>query len=435
MSFEENTICAIATASGGAIGIVRVSGKDALFNTDAIFRAINGKSLVDAKPNTIHYGEIINQHGEIIDDVLVAVYHAPFSYTGEDAVEIMCHGSLYILQMVVQLLCLQGCVLAQPGEYTQRAFLNGKMDLSQAEAVADLIASSNVATHRLAISQMRGGYSQELRTLREQLLEMTALLELEIDFSEEDVEFANRQQLFYLAQKVDKKISNLVESFRLGNVLKNGIPVAIIGQPNVGKSTLLNRLLHEDKALVSEVRGTTRDAIEDSIFIQGILFRFIDTAGIHTTDDVVESMGIERTLKKAQEADVIIMMKEPGVEYPNISVSQNQYVIRIENKTEEFQALTGIGVDKLEENLVKYAQSRQQTDSDIIVTNVRHIEALRLALSDIQRVEQELTDGYTTSDIIVIDLHGCINHLAEITGDITSDETLHSIFSRFCIGK
>lgn len=428
------TICAISSGERGAIGIIRVSGTDAINIADKIFIAQSGSSLTQAKGYTVHYGTICN-NDEPLDDVIVIVYRAPHSYTGEDSVEIMCHGSSYIQQTILELLMQNGCHMAQPGEYTRRAFLNGKMDLSQAEAVADLISSSNQATHRMAISQMRGGFSAKLQELRQQLLQMTTLLELEIDFSEEDVEFADRQQLMQLVQSVDSTLSNLVDSFRAGNAIKNGIPVAIVGEPNVGKSTLLNQLLHDDRAIVSEVRGTTRDTIEDTITIGGILFRFIDTAGIHDTADIVESMGIERTKRKVREAQIIIMMCEPGVAYPDIEVNDDQFIIKIENKTATFQAISGLGIPELEQQLLDHARQLQHTDSDIIVTNLRHVEALRIALQSIRTVKHQLTTPHTSADIIALDLHQCIDSLAEITGTITSDDTLHSIFKNFCIGK
>lgn len=428
------TICAISSGERGAIGIIRVSGTDAINIADKIFIAQSGSSLTQAKGYTVHYGTICN-NDEPLDDVIVIVYRAPHSYTGEDSVEIMCHGSSYIQQTILELLMQNGCHMAQPGEYTRRAFLNGKMDLSQAEAVTDLISSSNQATHRMAISQMRGGFSAKLQELRQQLLQMTTLLELEIDFSEEDVEFADRQQLMQLVQSVDNTISNLVDSFRAGNAIKNGIPVAIVGEPNVGKSTLLNQLLHDDRAIVSEVRGTTRDTIEDTITIGGILFRFIDTAGIHDTADIVESMGIERTKRKVREAQIIIMMCEPGVAYPDIEANDDQFIIKIENKTATFQAISGLGIPELEQQLLDHARQLQHTDSDIIVTNLRHVEALRIALQSIRTVKHQLTTPHTSADIIALDLHQCIDSLAEITGTITSDDTLHSIFKNFCIGK
>lgn len=428
------TICAISSGERGAIGIIRVSGTDAINIADKIFIAQSGSSLTQAKGYTVHYGTICN-NDEPLDDVIVIVYRAPHSYTGEDSVEIMCHGSSYIQQTILELLMQNGCHMAQPGEYTRRAFLNGKMDLSQAEAVADLISSSNQATHRMAISQMRGGFSAKLQELRQQLLQMTTLLELEIDFSEEDVEFADRQQLMQLVQSVDSTLSNLVDSFRAGNAIKNGIPVAIVGEPNVGKSTLLNQLLHDDRAIVSEVRGTTRDTIEDTITIGGILFRFIDTAGIHDTADIVESMGIERTKRKVREAQIIIMMCEPGVAYPDIEANDDQFIIKIENKTATFQAISGLGITELEQQLLDHARQLQHTDSDIIVTNLRHVEALRIALQSIRTVKHQLTTPHTSADIIALDLHQCIDSLAEITGTITSDDTLQSIFKNFCIGK
>lgn len=428
------TICAISSGERGAIGIIRVSGTDAINIADKIFIAQSGSSLTQAKGYTVHYGTICN-NDEPLDDVIVIVYRAPHSYTGEDSVEIMCHGSSYIQQTILEFLMQNGCHMAQPGEYTRRAFLNGKMDLSQAEAVADLISSSNQATHRMAISQMRGGFSAKLQELRQQLLQMTTLLELEIDFSEEDVEFADRQQLMQLVQSVDSTLSNLVDSFRAGNAIKNGIPVAIVGEPNVGKSTLLNQLLHDDRAIVSEVRGTTRDTIEDTITIGGILFRFIDTAGIHDTADIVESMGIERTKRKVREAQIIIMMCEPGVAYPDIEANDDQFIIKIENKTATFQAISGLGIPELEQQLLDHARQLQHTDSDIIVTNLRHVEALRIALQSIRTVKHQLTTPHTSADIIALDLHQCIDSLAEITGTITSDDTLHSIFKNFCIGK
>ena len=443
------TICAISSGERGAIGVVRVSGSDAVSIAAKIFTPRTPKPLTLAKGYTVHYGTI-SADGQPLDDVIAIVYRAPHSYTGEDAVELMCHGSSYIQQAIIELLIENGCRMAQPGEYTRRAFLNGKMDLSQAEAVADLISSSSQATHRMAISQMRGGFSAKLSQLRDQLLHMTSLLELEIDFSEEDVEFADRQQLLHLAQSVDTTLATLVDSFRAGNAIKNGIPVAIIGEPNVGKSTLLNQLLHDDRAIVSEVRGTTRDTIEDTITIGGILFRFIDTAGIHHTTDIVESMGIERTRQKVRQAQIIIMMREPGVNYPDVEISEEQYVINVLNKCDKqsqdltatqpdnlitISALTGLGIQELEQQLLDYARQLQHTDSDIIVTNLRHVEALRLALQSIRKVELQLTDNLTTGDIIALDLHQCIDSLAEITGNITSDDTLHSIFKNFCIGK
>lgn len=375
----------------------------------------------------MHYGTITD-----LDEVIVSVCRAPHSYTGEDTVEISHHGSPYIQQSIIQLLIEKGCMMAQPGEFTQRAFLNGKMDLSQAEAVADLIASTNKASHRVAMTQMRGGYSNKLSELRNQLLEMTSLLELELDFSEEEVEFADREKLLNLAHQIEHEISYLSSSFADGNAIKNGISVAIIGAPNVGKSTLLNQLLHEDRAIVSSIQGTTRDVIEDTITIQGILFRFIDTAGIRHTDDTIEKLGIERSIKAAEKAQIIILMTEPGVPYPNITPNENQHVIEVINKSELFQALDGIGLSWLEDELVKAAP--KLPEDSILVTNLRHKQALDLALTDIQRSIQSL-EFNLPGDLIAEDLHQCLSHLSEIIGQVTNDEVLGNIFSHFCIGK
>lgn len=418
-----STICAPSTAPGGAIGIIRISGPESLSITSSIF----SKDLNNAKGYTMHYGTITD-----LDEVIVSVCRAPHSYTGEDTVEISHHGSPYIQQSIIQLLIEKGCMMAQPGEFTQRAFLNGKMDLSQAEAVADLIASTNKASHRVAMTQMRGGYSNKLSELRNQLLEMTSLLELELDFSEEEVEFADREKLLNLAHQIEHEISYLSSSFADGNAIKNGISVAIIGAPNVGKSTLLNQLLHEDRAIVSSIQGTTRDVIEDTITIQGILFRFIDTAGIRHTDDTIEKLGIERSIKAAEKAQIIILMTEPGVPYPNITPNENQHVIEVINKSELFQALDGIGLSWLEDELVKAAP--KLPEDSILVTNLRHKQALDLALTDIQRSIQSL-EFNLPGDLIAEDLRQCLSHLSEIIGQVTNDEVLGNIFSHFCIGK
>lgn len=426
------TICAISTAKGGAIGIVRVSGSKAIQTVDNIFRGSH--AIKDAKPFTVHFGQIIDsaKQDEIIDEVLVSIFRAPHSYTGEDCVEISCHGSSYILQRVIELLIKQGCVLAKPGEYTQRAFLNGKMDLSQAEAVADLIASQNAAMHRVAMNQMRGAFSKRLAELRNELLELTSLLELELDFSEEDVEFADREKLFNLAANIEEEISRLVDSFTTGNAIKNGIPVAIIGAPNVGKSTLLNQLLHDDRAIVSDIQGTTRDIIEDTMTLHGHLFRFIDTAGIRHTSDKIEKMGIERSLRAAEKAHIIILVTEPGVPFPKIVIREDQHIIEVINKSDEFQALTGLGMDWLEQELIKCIPV--QSEDTVLVTNIRHKQALSLALSDIQRAKQSL-EYQMSGDIISEDLRLCLTHLAEIVGEISTDDVLGNIFSKFCVGK
>ena len=431
-----DTICALATAPGGALGIIRISGDHSLEILSHIF----SKDLTTVPPNTIHYGHIIvppligGGQGEALDEVLVSVFHAPHSYTGEDSVEISCHGSRYILNKVLELLIQNGCRMANPGEYTMRAYLNGKMDLSQAEAVADLIASSNRATHQMAMRQLRGGISTELSRLREQLLKLTSLLELELDFSDhEDLEFANRSELLALAQQTDTHITRLSDSFHTGNALKNGIPVAIVGAPNVGKSTLLNALVGEERAIVSDIQGTTRDAIEDTIQLGGITFRFIDTAGIRHTDDQIELMGIDRSIAAAKLAQIILMMTQPGIPYPDIPIRDNQTLIRIENKTEHFQAKFGVGLDQLRQKLIDAAP--KTSDSDIIVTNARHYEALCNAHNHLGRVIDGLQQQIS-GDLLSEDLRQTLDTLAEITGgQITPNEVLGNIFSHFCIGK
>lgn len=432
---NSDTICALATAPGGALAIIRISGAQALEILSHVF----SKNLTNAQPNTIHYGHIVDfdaasQHQEVVDEVMVSVFKTPKSYTGEDSVEISCHGSSFILNKVLELLIQHGCRMANPGEYTQRAYLNGKMDLSQAEAVADLIASTNKATHQMAMSQLRGGISTELSSLRDKLLKLTSLLELELDFSDhEDLEFADRTELSTLAKTIETHISRLAQSFETGNALKNGIPVAIVGAPNVGKSTLLNALLGEERAIVSDIQGTTRDAIEDTINLQGVTFRFIDTAGIRHTSDSIEQMGIERSMAAAQRARIILLMTQPGVPYPELSVRTDQTVIRIENKTEHFQAKYGIGLDELKQQLI--AAIPTCSDTDVIVTNARHYDALQRANISIQRVLTGLSNGLS-GDLLSEDLRQTLDILAEITGgQITPQETLNNIFSHFCIGK
>ena len=428
-SGEASTICALATAPGGAIAVIRVSG-DKSFDAVSSICAVRCKEVA---PNTVHYTHL-KDGSEIVDECMVSIFRAPHSYTGEDAVEISCHGSQYIINKVLELLVQNGCRMAGPGEYTMRAYLNGKMDLSQAEAVADLIASTNKATHQLAMNQLRGGISSELSQLRDQLLKLTSLLELELDFSDhEDLEFADRSELHKLAKDIDNRVTQLAESFQTGNALKNGIPVAIVGAPNVGKSTLLNALLGEERAIVSDIQGTTRDAIEDTMLLNGITFRFIDTAGIRHTDDQIENLGIERSKAAAQRARIILLMTEPGVPYPTLETRDDQTVIRIENKTTSFQAKFGIGLDALKHQLVEAAP--KTSESNVIITNARHYDALVRAHQAIQRVINGLQQQLS-GDLLSEDLRQALDILSEITGgQITPNEVLGNIFKNFCVGK
>lgn len=474
---QEECICALATPASGAIGIIRLSGSDAITLTDKIFQSANGKSLEEAKPYTLHYGEIKDKDGNTIDDVLVSVFRAPHSYTGENSTEISCHGSRYILQQVLHRFTEVGCRQAEPGEYTRRAYLNGKMDLSQAEAVADLIASTNKATHKMALSQLKGHFSNELSLLREKLLKMTSLLELELDFSDhEELEFADRSELQALAEEINHKITTLAHSFETGNALKQGVAVAIVGKTNVGKSTLLNRLLHEEKAIVSDIHGTTRDVIEDTTLIDGITFRFIDTAGIRKTDDVVENIGIERTFQKMEEAKIVIWLLD---EQPSASEieemklkNQGKKLLVVFNKMDKLEndklafdkfthscgsdsseseasegesseaesplfisARTGENVSSLEQALVKAADIPEITENDVIITSARHNEALLRAHNSLSRVLESMEMGMS-GDIIAEDLKMVLEELGEITGgQISSQETLNNIFKHFCIGK
>jgi tRNA modification GTPase len=432
---NNDTICAPATAAGGALAIIRVSGPNAL----PIVSTLCPLRCDTVAANTTHFTRLVeydavSQHPLPIDEALITIFRAPHSYTGEDSVEISCHGSRYIINKILELLIQQGCRMARPGEFTQRAYLNGKLDLSQAEAVADLIASTNQTTHRLAMSQLRGGVSTELSDLREQLLKLTSLLELELDFSDhEDLEFADRSELQQLAQHIDAHITRLADSFHVGNALKNGIPVAIVGAPNVGKSTLLNALLGEERAIVSDIQGTTRDAIEDTINLGGITFRFIDTAGIRHTSDTIENLGIERSIAAVQRAQIILMMTEPGVPYPDVPIRDDQTVIRIANKTEDFQAKYGVGLDRLRQRLIDSVP--KASDTDVIITNARHYEALILAHTHLQRVLSGLHNNLS-GDLLAEDLRLTLDALAEITGaQITTNEVLNNIFSHFCVGK
>ena len=461
----EDTICALATAIGGALGIIRVSGPKAFDAVSSICSVRCGSVAA----NTIHFTHIIDkisnlksQTSNLIDECMVSVFRAPHSYTGEDSVEISCHGSSYILNKLLELLLANGCRMANPGEFTQRAYLNGKMDLSQAEAVADLIASTNKASHQLAMTQLRGGISTELSLLRERLLKLTSLLELELDFSDhEDLEFADRKELLELAQTIDAHITHLANTFHAGNALKNGIPVAIIGAPNVGKSTLLNALVGEERAIVSDIQGTTRDAIEDAIELGGITFRFIDTAGIRHTDDTIENLGIERSMAAAQGAQIILMMTQPGTPYPDIPVRDDQTVITVINKADlqsgagDSSSITnhqspiiisakfGNGLDALRQQLIEAAP--KMSDNDVIVTNARHYEALCRAHSHLQRVldglQQKDSSPFTLqpslpTDLVAEDLRLTLDTLSEITGgQITPNEVLDNIFQHFCVGK
>lgn len=463
-----DTICALATATGGAIGIIRISGSQSLEILSHIFT----KDLTSAKPNTIHYGHIISklpsseEEGQgveaIIDEVLVSVFRAPHSYTGEDSVEISCHGSRYILNKVIELLIQNGCRMAQPGEYTQRAFLNGKMDLSQAEAVADLIASGNKATHQMAMSQLRGQFSSELSQLREQLLKLTSLLELELDFSDhEDLEFADRSELLATANKINNHVTKLAHSFETGQALKNGIPVAIVGKTNVGKSTLLNKLIRDDRAIVSSVHGTTRDTIEDVIDINGVTFRFIDTAGIRQTTDEIEQIGISRTYAAIEKAQIILWIIDTNPAKEEIKDilerTKDKSLIIIKNKidiisskntyasaipeledipTIDISAKKGINIDKLEQTIFESANIPELSEQDIIVSSARQYQSLVKAHENLSRVLSGLESGLS-GDLISEDLRLVLDDLADITGQgrIVPNEVLGNIFTHFCIGK
>jgi tRNA modification GTPase len=460
------TICAVSTPSGsGGIAVIRVSGAEAITVCDRVFLPhVEGKSIGKQKSHTLNLGKIMKGE-DILDEVIVSVFHAPHSFTGEETVEISCHGSAYIQQEILKLLIENGCQLAKPGEFTQRAFLNGKMDLSQAEAVADLIISSSVASHRIAMNQMRGGFSKELLQLRSQLLDFVSLIELELDFGEEDVAFADRTQLLDLASKIKSVISRLAGSFSLGNVIKNGIPVVIVGETNAGKSTLLNHLLNEDKAIVSDIHGTTRDIIEDVISISGVAFRFMDTAGIRDTGDEIETLGIEKTYQKIEQASIVIWMIDTThfnkeIEYiadQIVSRTKNKKLIIVVNKRDkispeeeavlEEEFLPHIPGERiylsvkykknteiLEKTLLHAANLPHLNDNDVIITNLRHYEALTKALESIIRVEKGLKTNLS-GDFVAQDIRECMHYLGEITGEISTDEVLGNIFRKFCIGK
>ncbi len=463
---NHSTIAAISTAPGvGGIAVIRISGSEAISLCQQLFQP-KSKSIrfEEQAANTVIFGSVVDDNGETIDDVLVSLFRAPHSFTGEDVVEISCHGSVFIQQQILHLLIERGCRLAMPGEFTQRAFLNGKMDLAQAEAVADLIASDSAAAHRMAMNQMRGGFSNELTNLRTQLLDFVSLVELELDFSEEDVEFADRSRLKELAHEIETHISTLADSFRVGNALKNGIPVALVGETNVGKSTLLNLLLKEEKAIVSDIHGTTRDTIEDIVNVHGISFRFIDTAGIRKTNDTIETIGIERTFKKIEQASIVLWILDctqlsEHIEWLTEKIqkkAEGKKVIMIFNKIdkitpEEREVLTQlfnqfdcerifisaknrINIKELEEALVRASQIPEIHPGDVVVSNIRHYEALRLALLAIQRVITSMESGLS-GDFLSQDIRECMFYLGEITGQISNDEILGNIFGKFCIGK
>lgn len=449
---QQDTICALATKTGGAIAIIRISGEQSL----AVLSRIFTRNLAETPANTIVHGFIMN-HEEVVDEVLVSVFRAPHSYTGEDSAEVSCHGSAYVVDQIIQLLVANGCRMAHPGEYTQRAYLNGKLDLSQAEAVADLIAANNKAAHRLAVSQLRGGISNELSVLRDQLLHLTSMLELELDFSDhEDLEFADRTELLEVARQLDGHIRRLTASFQTGQAIKQGIPVAIVGKTNVGKSTLLNRLLKEERAIVSDIHGTTRDTIEDVMDIRGVQFRFIDTAGLRPTDDMVEQIGIERTYQSIDKARIVLWLIDATPTQDEWeSMMQRTYdkaLIIVCNKSDRqtptlperahgyphiaVSAKFGTRIGELETLIYKAAQIPDIKESEVIVTNARHYEALLRAQSDLKGVISGLKN-HLSGDLVSESLRLVLSDLSEITGQgqITPSEVLHHIFSHFCVGK
>lgn len=460
---SHDTIVALATPSGaGAIAVIRISGIDAITIAGQVFQSVSGKDIVKQKTHTLHLGHIVDDN-KVIDQVLLSLFKGTNSYSGEPTVEISCHGSTYIQQQIIQLLLRKGCRMAQPGEFTLRSFLNGKMDLSQAEAVADLIASDNEASHQIAMQQMRGGFSNEIAKLREELLNFASLIELELDFAEEDVEFADRTQFHDLLNRIEFVLKRLIDSFAVGNVIKNGIPVAIVGEPNVGKSTLLNALLNEERAIVSDIAGTTRDTIEDELVIDGIGFRFIDTAGIRDTQDVVESIGIKKTFEKMEQAQVVVYLFDSseyktlgGQLQTEIQKIKNQFPLKplviIGNKADkltdteaaELKALIPeilllsakekMGVEDLKTQLLSFVNTGALRNNETIVTNTRHYDSLLKALEEIQKVQWGLQSGIS-SDLMAIDIRQALYYFGEITGQVTNDELLGNIFANFCIGK
>ncbi len=462
-----DSIVALATPSGaGAIAVIRISGEDAIAIGSSVFRSIKAKDITKQKTHTLHLGHIMDD-AKTLDEVLLSIFKGPNSYTGENTIEISCHGSTYIQQQIIQLLLRKGCRMANPGEFTLRSFLNGKLDLSQAEAVADLISSDNEASHQIAMQQMRGGFSNEIAKLREELLNFASLIELELDFAEEDVEFADRTQFHELLNRIEFVLKRLIDSFAVGNVIKNGIPVAIVGEPNVGKSTLLNALLNEERAIVSEIAGTTRDTIEDELVIGGIGFRFIDTAGIRETQDVIESIGIRKTFEKIEQAQVVLYLFEST----KFKVQSSEYIIEIEKiknqfplkplvvvinkidllseneiqnirklleplnvKLQTISARENLGVEDLKTQLLSFVNTGALRNNETIVTNTRHYDSLLKALDEIQKVKYCLETNLS-SDLMAIDIKEALFHFGMITGQVTNDELLGNIFANFCIGK
>ncbi|MES2862630.1 MAG: tRNA uridine-5-carboxymethylaminomethyl(34) synthesis GTPase MnmE [Bacteroidota bacterium] len=461
------TIVALATPSGaGAIAVIRLSGANAIAIAAEVFESVSGKDISKQKTHTIHLGHIVDGT-KVYDQVLLSIFKGPNSYTGENVVEISCHGSVFIQQQIIQLLLRKGAKMAQAGEFTLRAFLNAKLDLSQAEAVADLISSDNEASHQIAMQQMRGGFSNEIAKLREELLNFASLIELELDFAEEDVEFADRTAFYELLTRIEFVLKRLIDSFAVGNVIKNGIPVAIVGEPNVGKSTLLNALLNEERAIVSDIAGTTRDTIEDELVIDGIGFRFIDTAGIRETKDVVESIGIQKTFEKIEQAQVVLYLFESlkfqvsGSEYINeiekvknkyplktllvvinkVDLLTNEQILDIQQQLETLNvkllpisAKQKTGIDELKNQLLSFVNTGALRNNETIVTNTRHYDSLLKALEEIQKVRFGL-DNNISSDFMAIDIRQALFHFGEITGQVSNDELLGNIFANFCIGK
>ncbi|UUC44906.1 tRNA uridine-5-carboxymethylaminomethyl(34) synthesis GTPase MnmE [Flavobacterium cerinum] len=460
----QDTIVALATPSGaGAIAVIRISGKEAIAIAASVFQSVSGKDLSKQRTHTLHLGHIVDGD-KVLDQVLVSLFKGTNSYTGENTVEVSCHGSTFIQQQIIQLLLRKGCRMANAGEFTLRSFLNGKMDLSQAEAVADLIASDNEASHQIAMQQMRGGFSNEIAKLREELLNFASLIELELDFAEEDVEFADRTQFYELLNRIEFVLKRLIDSFAVGNVIKNGIPVAIVGEPNVGKSTLLNALLNEERAIVSDIAGTTRDTIEDELVINGIGFRFIDTAGIRDTSDYVESIGIKKTFEKMEQAQVVVyLVDSSSITGANLKAAQveiekikNQFPLKpllvIGNKADKLtesekavieaeipgilliSAKENSGVETLKEKLLSFVNTGALRNNETIVTNTRHYDSLLKALEEIQKVQWGLQSNLS-SDLMAIDIRQALFYFGEITGQVTNDELLGNIFANFCIGK